>query len=310
MARPRVKPPTYEEKSSEESSNNAENESEGSGEESTGGNVTPEKTPTKMTVPAPETNKTTVDTQAAKNQTGKSPKKPPALQNVAKGSTSKVQATPPSKTPPSEAASSKPKSTKGNAKSVATTGVVNAKKRAQVSANKEESVAKKSKSQEIVSMKSKQANLLDKLDDCEDDEESKEENENDNSLGEVLSVDELIAKAEGELLEVVDYLFEDKLGETNISPYEMILKYKKKVAKLHESEEEKEKSDSPLWKGKLSMQMLHGLQDVGLFVQDILYGYAQLSDAELHPDMQMMGTYVCKSANWLWFLQNVCTHLH
>ena len=65
MARPRVKPTNYEEKSSEESSNNAENESEGSGEESTGGYVIPKKIDTQVTVPAPETKKTDIDPQAA-----------------------------------------------------------------------------------------------------------------------------------------------------------------------------------------------------------------------------------------------------
>ena len=333
MARPRVKPTNYEEKSSEESSNNAENESEGSGEESTGGYVIPKKIDTQVTVPAPETKKTDIDPQAATKQSGKSPKKmqplanvasPKKMQplaNVARVPTSKAQAlqpvkSPPSKAPPSEAPSSKKQSAEGNAKSVATASIVNAKKRAQVSANKEESLAKKMKEanslerlEESDDEESKQSNPLDRLDEIDEDD-SKQENDGNDSLHDELSVDELIEKAETELLGVADYLYDHAWAPTDILPFVNVAKYKQKVVKLHEKNEEEANSNSPLWKSASSLEMLHGLHHVCLYISDVLYGEEKLSDSGVHPDTQMLATYICEFANWIWCLQNTFTHLY
>ena len=59
-----------------------------------------------------------------------------------------------------------------------------------------------------------------------------------------------------------------------------------------------------------SLEMLHGLHHVCLYISDVLYGEEKLSDSGVHPDTQMLATYICEFANWIWCLQNAFTHLY
>ena len=279
MARDSAKAKNYEEKSSDESNNGAESDSEGSGVKRTAGYVIPKKT-----VPATATKKNDIDPQTPTKELGKSPSKMRPSQSTAKAPASTMQAL----QKPMQTANKGSPSQKQPA-------IASAKKRAQGSANSEETVAKKKKVERRVQ------SLLHISD--EEEGSNNEEDDDANSLGDDLSVEELIEKAEQGVAAVVEYLWEAPFEEKQINEYKNVSRYLTRVLRIHkiDDEEEQSKSKSPIWSHTnveinkaSSLQMLQGVQAMNIYIADVLYANSKMQDDEVHPDTKMLATYMCK----------------
>ena len=113
-----------------------------------------------------------------------------------------------------------------------------------------------------------------------------------------LSVEALVLKAKMQVLQTVDLLTEDNtVSPKDIDAFHKLCKYGRKVVKVHKSNSAQFVENSPIWcydAGDLSLQMLHSLQTVLLYIADVLYVNAHLQDGDMDPNTKMLSTFLSK----------------
>lgn len=257
-----------EEELSEESGSNVEYESDEFGERR-------KKQATEVTVPTPEAKKKVIN-PVSENRESPVSKKPPSKMQPLQSS---------AKVPASGASSLKKQPVKSKASKTVAKSV---RKRDKDESTRTGSVAKKAKMENF-------SELLQ----SSDEEDGNKCNDDEDSIEEELTVDELIAKAEEQVNLAIEYNYSAPFGTKELQPFKMVSKYQRRVAEVKQGKTEKARSKSPIWShvkedGSLSLQMLHGLQTVIIYIVDVLYVNSKLKDTEVDPILQMIATYMCK----------------
>ena len=131
-----------------------------------------------------------------------------------------------------------------------------------------------------------------------DEESIKENSADEDSINQEMSIEDLIAKAEKHVLQTVDHVTdENTVSKEDIDAFKQLCKYGSRVVNVRKTNSARFKENSPIWgheKGDVSLEMLHSLQTVLIYVADVLYVNSHFQDGDIDPITKMFSTFLSK----------------